>query len=162
MFLLYLGAQVFLFNNMVLFGTAFCFIYIAFILFLPFNVNPMIVIVFGFFGGLITDLFYNSMGINAAATVLIAFIRRPWISLITPPGGYEEITTPTAGALGLSWFIYYLFPLTLIHHLVLFQVEAGQLFISWLIFKKVIASAMFTTFVLILIKYLFYRKLRTV
>ena len=66
-FIVYLALQVFLFNNMVLFGTAFCFIYIAFILFLPFRINPVFLISLGFFGGLITDIFYNSMGVNAAA-----------------------------------------------------------------------------------------------
>ena len=84
-FLVYLGLQVFLFDNMVLFDNAFCFVYIAFILFLPFNINPMLLIFIAFAGGLFTDLFYNTMGVNAAASVLLAFIRKPWISLITPP-----------------------------------------------------------------------------
>ena len=162
LFLLYLGLQVFLFNNMVLFDTAFCFVYIAFILFLPFNINPMVLISLGFLTGILSDLFYNSMGVNAAATVLISFIRKPWISMITPWGGYEEITSPMAGSLGFTWFIYYIFPLILFHHLVLFQIEAGRFLITWFIFKKVILSSIFTTVVLILIKYLFYRNPRAV
>ena len=130
-FIVYLALQVFLFNNMVLFGTAFCFIYIAFILFLPFRINPVFLISLGFFGGLITDIFYNSMGVNAAAMTFLAFIRRPWILLLTPPGGYDDIPAPTAKALGLSWFVFYAIPLTFIHHLVLFTVEAGHFPVSW-------------------------------
>ena len=161
-FLVYLALQVFLFDNMVLFGNAFCFVYIAFILFLPFNINPMLLIFIAFAGGLFTDLFYNTMGVNAAASVLLAFIRKPWISLITPPGGYEDIYAPAIRQLGLSWFIYYIFPLVFIHHLVLFQVESGHILLGWFLFKKVIASALFTSTVLILIQYLFYRSVRTI
>jgi hypothetical protein len=161
LFLLYLGLQVFLFNNMVLFDTAFCFIYIAFILFLPFNINPMILIGLGFLTGLGADLFYDSLGVNAAATVLVAFLRKPWISINTPTGGYEEINSPMARSLGFGWFIYYIFPLTFFHHLVLFQIEAGRFLLTWFIFNKIILSSVFTSSVLILIKYLFYRNVRT-
>jgi hypothetical protein len=161
-FLVYLGLQVFLFDNMVLFGNAFCFVYIAFVLFLPFKINPMLMIFIAFAGGLATDLFYNTMGVNAAASVFVAFIRGPWISLITPPGGYEDIYAPLIKQLGLSWFIYYIFPLVFIHSLVLFQVESGHILLSWFLFKKVIASAVFTSTVLILIQYLFYRNVRTI
>lgn len=161
-FLLFLGLQVFLFDNMVLFGKAFCFVYIAFVLFLPFNINPMLLITVAFAGGLLTDLFYNTMGVNAAASVLVAFLRRPWISMITPPGGYEDINAPIIRQLGFGWFVNYLFPLVLIHHLVLFQIEAGHILLNWFILKKVIASAIFTTTVLILIQYLFYRNVRTI
>jgi hypothetical protein len=146
---------------MVMFGTAFCFVYIAFILFLPFQVNRLAMIFMAFLGGLITDMFYDSMGMNAAASVFIAFIRKPWISLITPAGGYEEIDSPTSRSLGMSWMVMYVFPLTLFHHLVLFQIESGQVFLSWFVLKKVLASAVFTSFVLILIRSLFYRRLRT-
>ncbi len=161
-FLVFLGAQIFLFDNMVLFGNTFCFVYIAFILFLPFNINSMLLITLAFASGLFTDIFYNTMGVNAAATVLIAFLRKPWISLITPPGGYEDINAPAVRLLGLSWFVYYVFPLVFIHHLLLFQIEAGHFLIGWFVFKKVMASAIFTSTVLILIQYLFYRNVRTI
>ena len=127
----YLALQVFLFDNMTLYGTAFCFVYVAFILFLPFNINPMLLITLAFAGGLITDLFYDSMGVNACAMVLIAFIRKPWTALITPPGGYEDQPSPSIRALGLNWFIYYIFPLVFIHHFFMFEVESGHLQLSW-------------------------------
>ncbi len=161
-FLIFLGAQIFLFDNMVLFGNAFCFVYIAFILFLPFNINSMLLISVAFASGLFTDMFYNTMGVNAAATVLIAFLRKPWISLITPPGGYEDINAPVIRLLGLNWFVYYIFPLVFLHHLLLFQIESGHLLFHLYIFKKAIASAIFTSSVLILIQYLFYRNVRTI
>ena len=160
-FLLFLAAQIFLFDNMTLFGNAFCFVYVAFILFLPFNISSVVLIALAFAGGLAADLFYNTMGVNAAATVLLAFLRKPWLSLITPPGGYEDISAPMIGPLGFSWFVNYIFPLVFIHHLVLFQIESGHFLIGWFVVKKVIASTLFTSTVLILIQYLFYRKVRT-
>jgi len=61
-FLFYILAQVILVKNLVLFDTAFCFIYVAFLLLLPFEIGILFVLLLGFITGFLVDVFYNSLG----------------------------------------------------------------------------------------------------
>jgi hypothetical protein len=159
-FLVYLSLQVFLFDNMVLFRTAFCFVYVGFILLLPLQISTTLLITVSFLAGLIVDMFYSTPGINASASVLIAFLRPYWLGLITPRGGYEEIDIPRLKTLGFSWFITYSIPLIFIHHLSLFIVEAGDLFNFWFVINKTILSTIYTTGILVIAQYMFYARVR--
>jgi hypothetical protein len=159
-FLVYLSLQVFLFDNMVLFRTAFCFVYVGFILLLPLQISTTLLITVSFLAGLIVDMFYSTPGINASASVLIAFLRPYWLGLITPRGGYEEIDIPRLKTLGFSWFITYSIPLIFIHHLSLFIVEAGDLFNFWFVINKTILSTIYTTGILVIGQYMFYARVR--
>src|SRR5882757_9843587 len=106
-FFIYLLLQVLLFKNLVLFNTAFCFLYIAFILFLPIEMNPLALMLVGFAMGFTVDIFYDSLGIHACTTVLIAFLRNFWLGTITPQGGYDAGEGPTLAVNGVQWFLVY-------------------------------------------------------
>lgn len=155
-FVIYIMLQVFFFDNMVLFGTAFCFIYIGFILFLPFELSTVMLVVLGFITGFSIDIFYNSLGVNAASATLVAYLRPFWLSTITPSTGYEDIRTPALKVMGFSWFITYALPLIFLHHLSLFFIEAGELYHFWLILKKTFFSSIFTFAILVIGQNLFY------
>ena len=157
-FVVYIMLQVFLFDNMVLFGTAFCFIYIGFILLLPFEVSTVLLIVFGFVTGFSIDIFYSSLGVNAASATLIAYLRPFWISTITPSAGYEDVRLPTLKVMGFGWFITYALPLIFLHNLSLFFIEAGELYHFWIIIKKTIFSSLFTFTMLVIGQNLFYNR----
>lgn len=157
-FAIYVMLQVFLFDNMVLFGTAFCFVYTGFILLLPLEISTVALIGLGFITGFSIDIFYNSLGINAASTTLIAFTRPYWLSTITPGGGYEDVRLPSLKSLGFSWFITYALPLIMLHHFSLFIIEAGGFFHFWLIFKKAFFSSLYTFAILVIGQNLFYNR----
>jgi len=159
-FLIYLVLQVFFFDNMVLFRTAFCFVYVGFILMMPLQISPIVLIPTAFLSGLMVDMFYSTPGINASASVLIAFIRPYWLSLITPRGGYEEVDIPRLKTLGFSWFITYSMPLIFLHHFTLFTVEAGNLFNFWFVINKTLFSTVYTTSILVIGQYMFYARVR--
>jgi hypothetical protein len=150
--------QVFLFDNMVLFGTAFCFIYIGFILLLPLEISTVLLIIVGFLTGLSIDVFYNSLGVNAASATLIAYLRPYWLSSVTPTSGYEDVRIPSLRVMGFSWFITYALPLIFLHHLALFFIEAGELYHFWLILKKAFFSSLFTFTILVIGQNLFYNR----
>ena len=150
--------QVFLFDNMVLFGTAFCFVYIGFILLLPLEISKVLLIALGFITGLSIDIFYNSLGVNAASATLIAYFRPFWLSSITPSGGYEDVRIPSLKVLGFSWFITYALPLIFLHHFSLFLIEAGGMHHFWLILKKTFFSSIFTFVILVIGQNLFYNR----
>ena len=150
--------QVLLFDNMVLFGTAFCSIYIGFILLLPFEISTVILLVLGFLTGFSIDIFYNSLGVNAASATLIAYFRPFWLSTITPSAGYEDVRIPALKVMGFGWFITYALPLIFLHHLSLFFIEAGELYHFWLIIKKTFFSSLFTFGMLVIGQNLFYNR----
>jgi hypothetical protein len=143
---------------MVLFGTAFCFIYVGFILLLPLEVSTVFLIVIGFFTGLSIDVFYNSLGVNAASATLIAYFRPFWLSTITPSAGYEDVRIPSLKVMGFSWFITYALPLIFLHHFTLFFIEAGEMYHLGLILKKTFFSTLFTFLILMIGQNLFYNR----
>lgn len=145
---------------MVLFDTAFCYVYVAFLILLPFEIRPVLLMIIAFLCGIMIDIFYDSLGIHAAACVLIAFIRPFWTKTVPPRGGYEMGMKPTIRIMGFSWFLTFTLPLILIHHLVLFFVEAGGLHLFGFTLVKVISSTILTFLVMVILQYLFYRSTR--
>jgi len=108
--------------------------------------------------GLVIDIFYNSLGTHMAAATFLAFVRPFWLNAITPRGGYENVESPSLKDLGSRWFLAYALPLVAIYLLIAFFIEAGGFHLFFHVIIKVLASTLFTTFVLVLIQYLFYAK----
>jgi len=154
LFFVYVLVQVLLLRNLVLFNSAFCFLYIAFILLLPIELNTLVLMIIGFALGFTIDIFYDSMGLHAMATVLVAYLRNYWMATITPQGGYDSGSSATISSNGLQWFIVYTMPLIFIHHVILFFVEASGFALFWYTMLKIVASLMFTMTVIILLQYL--------
>ena len=65
------------------------YIYYLFILWLPFSVSRMWLLVIGFFTGLILDYFMMTPGLHAAACLLIAYVRPFVINVLTPKDSSE-------------------------------------------------------------------------
>ncbi len=160
-FVLYLLAQVMLFKQLVLFNTAFCFVYVAFILLLPIETNSLILMLVAFALGITVDMFYDSLGLHAFSLVLIAYARNYWLGTITPQGGYDAGEGPTLAVNGLQWFMVYTVPLVFVHHFVLFFTEAGGFGIFWFTMQKVITSLMFTMGVILFLQYFSFDRRRS-
>ncbi len=157
-FILFVLLQVLIFKNLILFDRAFCFIYLGFLLLLPLEIGPLLIIGIGFFVGLTVDVFYDSLGIHAASSVLIMFLRPYWVSLLTPQGGYDIDAQPNIKTLGFMWFLIYSLPLIFIHNFTLFFLESFGLRLFLFTLSKVISSAVFTFIILVLVQYLFMSK----
>ena len=157
-FFMYVLFQVLLLKNFILFDTAFCFLYVAFILMLPLEMGPLAIMIISFFVGFTVDIFYDSIGVNAAASTFIAFLRPYWLNIITPRGGYEEIEIPNLKTMDFGWFFTYSLPLIFIHHTVLFYLEAGGFDLFFQTLSKVFFSTILSFFVIVLTQYLFYKK----
>lgn len=152
-FMVYLLVQVMLFKQIVLFNTAFCFLYVVFILLLPIETNALVLMGLAFLLGLFVDIFYDSLGLHAMSLVLVAYLRNYWLGTITPQGGYDAGEGPTLAVNGLQWFMVYSLPLVFVHHFVLFFIEAGGFGIFWFTMQKVITSLVFTMSVILFLQY---------
>ena len=159
-FILYLLIQVLVLKNLVLFGVAFCFLYVLFILLLPIELKTIPALLIAFVMGLGVDLFYDTMGIHTASILALTFIRKRWIQIITPTGGYEGDVQPSVLNLGIRWYLIYSLPLIIAHHLIFFYIEnlGTDLFIP--VVQKIVASAFFVLIMSIIVQLLFYKKRR--
>jgi len=154
-FFIYLFYQVLILKNIVLFNTAFCFLYVAYLFFLPVESNILVLMLMGFAMGFSIDIFYDSLGLHAFACVLVMYLRNYYLSAITPQGGYDNSATPSIATNGMQWFLVYTIPLVFIHHAALFYIEAGGFGMFWFTLWKIITSTIFTTLVTVIVQYLF-------
>ena len=150
--------QILVMDNVMLNGYMVPYIYILFILLLPFETPRWIVLTSGFVLGLGIDLFEHTPGMHTAATVLIAFIRPYILSLLAPRDGYEPETFPRIYFYGFTWFLKYTMLLVLVHHLALFYLEVFQLQNFFSTLGRVILSSILSASTIVLSQYFVFRK----
>ena len=132
------------------------YIYILFIILFPIKNNRSLFIFLAFLLGLSVDLFSDSGGIHAAASVTIAYIR-PVILKFSFGAIYEHQTIKFSNTELGQRLTYFLIAI-LIHHLILFSVEIFNSSRIILIFKKSLFSSIFTLILCLLITILFSKK----
>jgi len=158
-FFVYLFYQVLILKNIVLFHSAFCFLYIAFLLLLPVESNQIFLMFIGFILGFSIDVFYDSLGLHALACVSIMYLRNYWLNLVTPQGGYDSNAIPSLSMNGMQWFIVYALPMIFLHHTILFFTEAGGFDVFWFTMLKITVSTLFTLAAVLIAQFLFpYRR----
>lgn len=153
LFVLYLTLQILLARNVVLFDYAFCFIYIACVLLLPNETSLTGLLIVAFITGIIVDTFYNTLGMHAAATVLMAYCRPLIVRTQIDVPGLESRIEFSLQELGVGAFFRYVFILALIHHTALFFIEASSLTLLVPTLIRVGASTLLTTVSIVLIQF---------
>jgi len=149
--------QVLILNNIQLGGFINPYLYILFILMLPFETPVALVMLLGFILGLTIDMFMNTMGMHAAATVCMAYVRHYILKLISPREGYEFGIQPTLQYLGPKWYFSYAGILVVVHHLVLFYIEVFRFSEFFSTMLRVILSSLLTITIILLSQLLIYR-----
>jgi hypothetical protein len=150
--------QVLILNHIHLGGFINPYFYVYFILLLPFATPKWLLLVSAFLMGFSIDLFSNSMGVNAAASVMMAFARPFVIKAISTGTEYEVGERPSLKNQDMKWFVYYCVILILIHHFVLFYLEIFRFREFFPTFLRVLLSSAFTFLLVMLSEYLFYRR----
>jgi len=130
-------------------------IYPIVIMMLPLRTPNALILLIAFALGILLDLFYNSPGVHASATVLIAFIRPFVLSWLEPRGGYTVESSPTMREYGSSWFILYASILLFIHLFFLFSVQAFTFVYILEILLKTVMSFIVSMIFILIYMYLF-------
>jgi rod shape-determining protein MreD len=159
-FLFLVFFQVLILNNIQLSGYLNPFLYVLFILMLPFKTPDWLVLVLAFLLGLSIDMFADTGGLHAASSVLMAFMRQPILKLIAPREGYDINQQPTIQQFGFGWFFTYAGILVFVHHLFLFFLEAFHFSEFFHTFSRVILSSLFSL-TLIFVSQFFFSKHKT-
>jgi len=137
------------------------YLYYLFILWLPFSVSRMGLMITGFVTGLALDYFMMTPGLHAAACVLIAYLRPFVINVLTPKDTSEfNYREPSPKAMGWTPYLVYIFILTLFHHgyMVLLEWLSFGSFLSFVV--KVIATTGISMLLIITTELLFPRRMK--
>ena len=151
-FILLLAVQIIIFNNMNFLGFISPYPYILFIILYPVNGNKSGLLAASFFLGLCMDLFSNSAGFHTAACVVLAYYR-PYLFKFAFGLSYEYQTIKLNDVLTPERFTFILFSV-LIHHLILFSLEAFKFLLILDILLRTLLSTVFTILICIIIIYL--------
>lgn len=157
-FIILVFLQVFLLKNITLYNLSAPYLYILFILLLPFEIPNILLFALSFILGLTIDAFYDTPGLHAASCVLLAFVRILFISITVQKEGFDNEPEPTLSVMGLRWFFTYALLLTLAHHFFLFNLEVFRLSEIPYTLSRFVLSSIFTVFLMLLSGFLFYRR----
>jgi hypothetical protein len=157
-FILVVLLQVLIFNHIQFSNLINPYFYVLFVLILPFDTPKSFLLISSFLLGLSIDLLSNTPGMHAAATTLMAFCRPRVLKWISPRDDYESGTLPTLYYYGLNWFLKYTLILVLIHHFTLFYIEMFRWSDFFFTFLRVIASTVFSSFLIIISQYFFMKR----
>jgi rod shape-determining protein MreD len=157
-FVLLVFIQVFLLKNIGYYNLSVPFLYILFILLLPFETPNWLLFILSFLLGLTIDTFYDTLGLNAAACTALAFVRIIFISVTVQRLSFEIEPEPKLGIMGFRWFFFYSSILTMVHHSVLFLIEDFSFKDLEYTLIRVFLSSLFTVFLILVAEFIFYRK----
>ena len=136
--------QVLVLNNVHLGGYATPLLYIYFILKLGTGVSRNELMLWAFFLGLSIDVFSDTPGMNAAASVLLAFLR-PFILLLYIPRDVQGDFVPSFRTIGVAPFLKYAATGALLHSLVLLTLEYFSFTAWWMLLLRVLLCSLLTT-----------------
>lgn len=157
-FVLLVFFQVFLLKNVSLYNLSTPYLYILFILLLPFEIPNGLLFALSFILGLTVDAFYDTPGLHAASCVLLALVRILFISVTVQKDGFDNEPEPTLSIMGFRWFFSYALILTLFHHFFLFNLEVFRFSELEYTLTRFLLSSIFTVFLMLVSGLLFFRK----
>ena len=137
------------------------YIYYLFILWLPFSITRLGLLIIGFFTGLVLDYFTMTPGLHTAACVLIAYARPFIINLLIPKDTAEfNYREPSPRAMGWAPYGVYILVLTLLHHTYLTLLEWLQFggFLTFII--KTLSTTGISLLLILTVELLFPRKIK--
>ncbi|MEI6061519.1 MAG: rod shape-determining protein MreD [Bacteroidota bacterium] len=147
--------QVLFMNKINFYGFLNPYIYILFILLLPFETPGWLLLLLSFFIGLTVDLFTGTLGLHAASSVFAGYVRPAIIKLVGEKPEYDITTQPQLQQMGLKWFIAYALLMTIAHQLFLNMLDVFSLDEIWQTLLRVLVSSLFTFLFIMLFEYIF-------
>ncbi|ALJ05107.1 rod shape-determining protein MreD [Pseudalgibacter alginicilyticus] len=132
------------------------YIYILFIVLFPVKNNRLLFVFLGFLLGLSVDMFLDTGGIHAAASVTLAYARP--LLLKFSFGTVYEYQSIKFDMVDFGSKLTYIVLITLLHHLILFSLEIFSISKILLILQKTLFSSIFTILLCVLLTIIFSRK----
>ncbi|HLW14814.1 MAG TPA: rod shape-determining protein MreD [Flavobacteriaceae bacterium] len=154
-FIVLLAVQILILNNVQLFGYSSPYVYILFIIGFPLTANRNLLILLGFILGLAVDIYSNSGGVHAGASVLIAYLR-PFLLKFSFGVSFEHNNIKFTQA-EVKQQMLYLFSMVFIHHFVLFALENFSVKLLVQTLESTLVSTIFSSILIYCILIIFSR-----
>ena len=146
--------QVLIMNKINFYGFLNPYVYILFILLLPFETPGWLLLLLSLATGLTVDIFSGTLGLHAASAVFAGFIRPFVIKLVGEKPEYDITTQPKLQQMGLKWFIAYALLMIFGHHLFLNSIDVFSFAEFGQTMLRVLISTLFTFVFIILFEYI--------
>ena len=156
MFITLILVQVLILNQVQLNGFVNPYVYILFILLLPISTPKYLLLILSYLIGLIIDVFLNSLGVHAAASVLIAYLR-PYIIRAISNREDDRSDYPGLGQNTFRWFMSYVTIMVFFHHILLFYLEVFSFSHFFITLGRALISSLFSIFIIVLSQFLVFR-----
>ncbi len=155
-FIVLVLVQVLVLNHINFLGYINPYIYILFIILYPVKNNRTLFIFLSFLLGLSVDIFSDSGGVHAAASVTLAFIRPGFLKSVF--GALYENQSIKFTNIDLAPKLSYFALMTVVHHFIMYSLEIFSISKIILITQKTLFSSIFTIILCILVTIIFTRK----
>ena len=143
-FVVLILAQGLVFNKFDFLGVYDPYISVVFILIFPVKISRISFLIISFFFGLSLDYFSNSLGLNATAFIIIAYLK-PSIMNFVFGNFYDPYGVKMIKHYIIESTIYqkilYVFIIIFLHHLIIFSLESFSIDQILIVFKKTIYSS---------------------
>ncbi|MBU2949114.1 rod shape-determining protein MreD [Tamlana agarivorans] len=157
-FIVLIVLQVLLLNHINFLGYINPYIYILFIALFPIKNNRITLIILSFLLGIILDIFLDSGGIHAGASVFIAYARPVFLKFAF--GTMFEHQLIKFNMVEFTSKLIYFTLLTVTHHFILFSLEIFSFSKILLILEKTLFSSIFTILLSIILTIIFSKKFK--
>lgn len=141
-FIVLMALQIYIFNNINLFGYINPYPYVLFLLVFSFTANRSLYIFIAFLTGLTMDMFGDSGGIHAAACLFLAYLR-PYALRFSFGVSYEYNAIKLSKVGFYERFIF-ISIMILIHHIILFALEVFNISNILYTLNKTLVTSIFT------------------
>ena len=159
-FILFIFVQVFILNQIPpLHNLVTPYIYLLFILWLPFKMGRRTQMILAFALGFTLDSFTKTYGLHTVPCVLIAYLRPFLINLlITRESAENNYHEPSIKSMGFTPYFTYVTILVFIHHTVLFFLQALQTGGYFYFLVKALLSTAISLVLILITELIFVRK----
>lgn len=155
-FILLILLQVFVLNKVMLHGYVTPYVYLLFVLLLPFTIPQWALMICGLLLGLCLDMFMNTPGMHGLACLVVAYCRPFVINVLSPHDGFEtQKITPSVASMGWAPFMTYASIMVLIHHIVYFIMEVFNFQNILFLLIRILLSALVSLLLILIFEMLF-------
>lgn len=153
LFVVLVLVQVLILNHIQLTGFINPYLYVLFILFLPMGLHRGVLMILGFFLGLVIDMFSNTPGMHAGACVLIGFLRPYVLGFFFPRDVNDADSCPSLQEYGAVAYLKYVVVLVFVHHMFLFFAEQFEHLFFWSTILRIILSTIASVLFIVIAQY---------
>ena len=144
LFIVMVILQIFLFSRIGISVYVHPLVCIAFIVLLPMEIAPLLLLTLGLLMGVTMDVFMGTAGINTIATLFVAFCRPTLLNLLAGKDEVKDGGIPNVNRLGIKKFIKYASFMVLLHSTVFFIFETLSLHFFYLTLLRILLSSAVT------------------